>query len=217
MTEEKNNIKAIVWDIGGVIYLAKDKSKRVSKNLLSSYKEFWILLKGINVHNEELFEKSKEIYFKSSKGEISKEETLNSLSEILNLPVNKVEKIFYEGIKRNVIENKPLIKFILKLKAKSYKQGILSIQWFMTNDILIPKKYYSIFEEIVVSCIDKVRKPSPESFRLILKKMNLSPEQIIFVDDKQENLDTANGLGINTVLFVNNKELKKEFARIGVK
>ena len=62
MTEEKNIIKAIVWYIGGVIYLAKDKSKRVSKNLLSSYKEFWILLKGINIHNEELFEKSKEIY-----------------------------------------------------------------------------------------------------------------------------------------------------------
>jgi len=210
-------IKAIVWDIAGVIYLTKDKLKRESKNLLNSYRELWILLEGVDINNERLFEQSKEVYFKSSRGDISKEETLNSLSKLLNIPVNKVEKIFYDAVKENVVENKVLIEFILKLKNKGYKQGILSIQWFLTNDLLIPKKYSSIFENRVVSCIDKIRKPSPESFRLILKKMRVLPEQAIFIDDKQENLDAAKSLGMKTVLFVNNEKLKNDFIKLGIK
>jgi len=217
MIKEFTKIKAIVWDIGAVIYLVKNKLKRESKNLLNSNRELWILLKSVNVNDEKLFKQFKEIYFKSTKGELSKKETLNSLSRLLNLSVNNVNKIFSDVIKKNVVENKVLINFILKLKNQGYKQGILSIQWFMSNDILIPKKYYSIFEEEVVSCIDHVRKPNPEAFKLILKKMNVLPEQTIFVDDKQENVNAARELGIKAVLFVNNQKLKEEFDKMGVK
>jgi epoxide hydrolase-like predicted phosphatase len=217
LREMTKEIKAIIWDIGGVIFLAKDKSKRTSKNLHTSIRELWILLKNIDINNEEMFKQFKEIYFKSSIGEVSKEETLNSLSRVLNISIDKVNKTVQGAYKKNTIDNKILIKFILKLKNKGYKQGILSIQWSINKEILISKKYYSLFNESVISCIDKVKKPTPEAFQLILKKMNAIPEQTIFIDDKQENLDAAKSLGINTVLFTNNQELKKEFVKLGVK
>jgi epoxide hydrolase-like predicted phosphatase len=217
MTKKENDIKAIIWDIGGVIYLAKDKSKRKSKNLHTSISELWILLNGVDINNTEMLKQFKEIYFKSSGGELSKEETLNSLSRVLNIPLEKVDKIIYDAIKKNTVVNKFIIKLILKLKNEGYKHGILSIQWSMSNDILVKEDYYSLFDEMVISCIDKVRKPSLDSFKLILKKMNLSAEQAIFVDDNQENIDAAKSLGIKTVLFIDNNKLKKEFAELGVK
>jgi len=210
-------IKAMIWDVGGVIALAKDKSKRNAKNLHSSLKELWVLLKGIDIEDENLFEKFQKVYFKDSRGEISREETLSSLSKIFSTSEFKIEKIIQSALKKNTTENKVLLKFISKLKNEGYKQGILSIQWSISNDIAIPENYDSIFENKVISFIDKVTKPSLESFKLIINKMNILPEQAIFIDDKQENLDAAIKLGITPILFKNNKQLKKDFVELGIK
>jgi len=205
-------IKAIIFDIGGVLFLAKDKQNK--KNLMSSYKEFCKLLPGINISGEEFFEKSKETYFQSTRGEISKEQVLDNLSKILNLSQEKIEDLITNTLKENVIENKDLTKLIIDLKKKGYKTGILSIQWHLYTNILIPKKYGLIFDKSVISCFDKIRKPDPRAYILILEKLGVKPEESLFVDDKQENLDAAEELGINTLIFKNNKQFFKELKEI---
>jgi len=207
-------VRAFIFDIGGVLFLAKSKRKRASKNLLSSYKELCFLLEGINLPPEEFWEQSKDIYLQSTKGDISKEKTLNSLSKILSLSPNKVEILFTKAVKKNVIENKKLNQLILKLKKRGYKTGILSIQWPLSKDILVPSKYYKIFDVLVISYVDKIRKPDPKSFKLILKKLKVQPEQAVFIDDKQENLDIAQSLRIKTILFKNNNQFLRELNKL---
>jgi putative hydrolase of the HAD superfamily len=51
-----------------------------------------------------------------------------------------------------------------------------------------------------------MRKPSPEIFNYIINKHDLSPKRTLFVDDKKENTDAAEALGIN----VWNLEVGKE-------
>ena len=41
-----------------------------------------------------------------------------------------------------------------------------------------------------------MRKPQPEIFTTILNKHDLSPKRTLFVDDKKENTDAAEALGI---------------------
>lgn len=211
---EKIKIKALIFDVGGVLFLAKNKQGQ--KNLMSSYKEFCKLLPGINISGEEFFEKSKETYFQSTRGEISKEQVLDNLSKILNLSQEKVEDLITNTLKENVIENKDLTELIIDLKKNGYKTGILSIQWHLYTNVLTPKKYNSIFDESVISCFDKIRKPDPRSYKLILKKLNVKPEETLFVDDKQENLDAAKKLGIKTLVFENNKQFFNGLRTLGV-
>lgn len=45
------------------------------------------------------------------------------------------------------------------------------------------------------------RKPSLEIYSLLINRLQCQPPEILFVDDREKNLDAAKSLGINTVLF----------------
>lgn len=212
----KQKIKALIFDVGGVLFLVKNKKKRKSKNLLSSFKEACLLLKGIDINLNEVYDFLKEIYIKSSRGEFSKKQTLKLLSNELGISIEKTEKAFKDVYKKNTIENKKLYSYIIKLKRKGYKIGILSIQFHLSKSILIPKKYYKNFDALEISCDDKLRKPDEKAFKLILKRLNVKPEESVFVDDKQENLNAAEKLGMKTALFESNKQFFKQLKKLNI-
>lgn len=211
-----HTVKAIIFDIGGVLFLVKDKKKRFTKNLLSSYKEFCKLVVGIKPSYEELFERSLETYFKSAVGQISKKETIDRLSKILHKSPAATQKLLLNTTRNNVIENKVLLRYVSKLKNRGYRLGILSTQWPIYSEILIPREYHSLFDSLVISCTDKVRKPDPEAYQLILKRLGVKANQTILVDDKQENLIPAEKLGMGTILFTNNVAFLRDLKRFGI-
>ena len=45
------------------------------------------------------------------------------------------------------------------------------------------------------------RKPSPEIYQILLRQSDVAPENILFVDDRQINLEAAAECGMRTVLF----------------
>ena len=214
MPQKDNNITTIIFDIGGVLFLTKDRKKRNSQNLLTSYKEVCTLLTDIPLTHDEFYNRTVETYRNSSKGAISKKETLEQLSKILKIPPSNVESRFQRVYESNIIENKQLYTFLLKLKSEGYKLGTLTIQWYLSKDAQIPKRYYSLFDAMVVSCDDKVRKPSPESYKLILKRLKTAPQHAIFVDDKEENTQGAMEIGMKAIHYKNNKQFYRDLKKL---
>ncbi len=211
----ENKIKAVIFDVGEVLFLAKDKKKE--GNLLSSFRETCLLLKNVDANLERVYEDTREIYFKSSAGKISKKETLKQFSEELGISQGKTEEAFEDVYRDNTIENKKLYDYALKLKKKGYKIGISSIQFHLSKDILIPKKYYGHFDALQISCEDGLRKPDKNAFEFVLKKLQVEPKESVFIDDKQKNLDSAKELGMKAILFKNNRQLIKDLKNFGVK
>ncbi len=199
-------IKAFIFDVGGVLLLPKDVKKREEKNLLTSYKEVCFLLEGVDKTPDEIFKDTIDTYKKSSMGEISKEETLTLYSKILGVSQKKIEELFDNLYRKNVIENEELYKFVLGLKTRGYAIGVLSTQFHLSKNILMPKKYYEDFDALEISCDDGLKKPDPKCFLSILEKLNIKPEESVFIDDKQENLDAAEKLGMKSLIFKNNEQ-----------
>lgn len=56
--------------------------------------------------------------------------------------------------------------------------------------------FYQCFEKVYYSFEMGMRKPSEDTFNYILKKHDLSPKRTLFIDDKKENTDAAEALGI---------------------
>jgi HAD superfamily hydrolase (TIGR01509 family) len=56
----------------------------------------------------------------------------------------------------------------------------------------------------------KLRKSNPESFLYVIKRLNLLPREILFVDDRNENIELARKLDLKAILFKNSNQLKKE-------
>jgi putative hydrolase of the HAD superfamily len=213
-TMTETNIKALVFDIGGVLFLPKENGRE--KHLLSSFRETCFLLQEDGVDTSQVQETLYDIYKKSSKGEISKEETLNLMSSELDVLPDTVEKLFEKAYRNNTIENTELYEFILKLKKSGYKIGVLTTQSHLSTNVLVPEKYRNNFDALEISCEDGVKKPDEEAFKLIIKRLAISSEESVFVDDKQENLDAAEKVKMKTALFENNKQLVSRFKELGI-
>ena len=211
----KNKIKALIFDIGGVLFFAENKKKRNRENLLSSLKEVYCFLKNVDV--EKFYEETLEIYMKSSANKISKKETLKLFSKKLGISTKETERIFEKLYRKNVIENKKLYNYILKLKKRGYKIGISSIQFHLSRDVLIPKRYHQNFDALQISCEDGFRKPDRRVFEFILNKLKTKPEESIFIDDKRKNLDAAKKFGMKTIIFKNNAQFFRDLKKFNVK
>ncbi|XP_046584444.1 acyl-CoA dehydrogenase family member 10-like [Haliotis rubra] len=57
----------------------------------------------------------------------------------------------------------------------------------------------SVFDVIVESCVEGVRKPDPRIYHTCLERLKVAPAQAIFLDDIGTNLKQAKELGIRTI------------------
>ena len=64
------------------------------------------------------------------------------------------------------------------------------------------------FEGIVVSGIEKTRKPFPEIYQLTLDRFDFKAEESLFIDDNLRNVLAARDMGIHTIHFKNAKDLR---------
>ncbi|WP_312701702.1 HAD-IA family hydrolase [Sedimentibacter sp.] len=98
--------------------------------------------------------------------------------------------IFYEKARETV----------LKLKEK-YKTGIISDTWPSADRILRSGGMDNLFETKTYSCNLGTWKPDEKMYFHALEQMGLPPEQTVFVDDWEPNLDGAAACGIQGILI----------------
>jgi putative hydrolase of the HAD superfamily len=80
----------------------------------------------------------------------------------------------------------------------------------------MPPRLYKKFDEVVVSCEVGMRKPNPKMYKLILKRLKISPKQTLFIDNQEWNTKPAKKLGEKVILYKNNKQLFKELNKLGI-
>ena len=59
-------------------------------------------------------------------------------------------------------------------------------------------------------------KPDPAIYRLLLDRYSLNPEECVFLDDIQKNLDAAKAFGIHTILFRSMEQAREELRALRV-
>lgn len=64
------------------------------------------------------------------------------------------------------------------------------------------------FDGIVVSGKEKMRKPAPAFFQLLLDRYNADAYTSLFIDDNIRNVQAAREFGIDSILFENPEQLK---------
>lgn len=64
------------------------------------------------------------------------------------------------------------------------------------------KEREDYFDGMVISFEARVMKPDAAIFRYTVEKLGIRPEETLFIDDSQANLDAASALGFHTALAV---------------
>ena len=77
-------------------------------------------------------------------------------------------------------------------------------------------EFFKLFEGVVVSGEEKMRKPSAEFYKIILDRYRLDPSTTVFIDDSLRNVKGAEAIGITGIHFHNPSQLKEELRRLGI-
>ena len=69
------------------------------------------------------------------------------------------------------------------------------------RDYILGCAWLPDFDVRVFSCEAGLCKPEPEIYRNCLSKLDVSPSEVLFLDDREPNIRTAEALGLHAVLF----------------
>ncbi|HEX4904182.1 MAG TPA: HAD family phosphatase [Acidimicrobiales bacterium] len=69
--------------------------------------------------------------------------------------------------------------------------------------------WFSLFDGWVVSGHEKIVKPDPAIYRILIERFDVDPAASVFIDDRQENVDAAAALGFEAVLFTDAESLRR--------
>jgi 2-haloacid dehalogenase len=72
------------------------------------------------------------------------------------------------------------------------------------------------FNGIVVSGVEKSRKPFPEFYQILFDRYQINPAQAIFIDDNIKNVEGALKIGLPTIHFQSAEQTKRELAKAKV-
>ena len=100
-----------------------------------------------------------------------------------------IKGIFYESI-----------ELLYELKKKNYSCYILS-NWSSETFEGMTDEYNFLkdFDGMIISGDIKLVKPDKKIFELAIDKFNLTPNETIFIDDRIENINSAQNLNFKTV------------------
>ena len=111
------------------------------------------------------------------------------------------DKIISKTFLKKSSINYDFLNYAKNLKTKEQSIGILSNLTPETSTC-IEKNLLKDFDYHFYSNLIKLSKPNPEIYQYVCKQID--SQKILFIDDKQENLDSAKLFGMDTLLFTSN-------------
>ena len=136
------------------------------------------------------------------------EETYNEIKKEFDL-----EKDFaafvdnYIKIMDKIYYYKDVVEFEHSLKDKCYI-GILSNLVILDEKRINKQLNLSMYDYVFLSYKFGLKKPNKDIYEEVMKNIEFKPEEILFIDDSEKNIETAKSMGWNT-LIATGKELNK--------
>lgn len=198
-------IKNIVFDLGNV--LLEFKPVKYLKDRYSDPE----LVKNLN----NIIFKSKE-WIELDRGTISEEEAIELLSQRYPSYTGKIHQVFADWI--DIL--KPMddtIEILNELRKRNYGLYVLSNFHLKAFKRVFNKySFFNRFDGLVISSKVNSIKPEPGIYEFLLARYQITPEKTVFIDDREENLETARRFNINTIHYIDPESLRQNLNKLGI-
>ncbi|NQV08634.1 HAD family phosphatase [Candidatus Woesearchaeota archaeon] len=197
-------IKAVIFDWGGVVIDSPAEAlfQYCADHLNAPKKEF---KKTYMKYEPDIF-----------RGVLSEKQTWEKICQELGVKEPTVGSLWYDAVKNAVKEKKEVTLLINNLKKSGYKVGFLSNTEIPATRFF-KKQDYPVFDAYVFSCFEGIIKPERKIYELALNRLGVKPEESIFIDDREENVEGAKRVGMHAIVFKDIEQLKKELESFSVK
>ncbi len=194
------NIKNIVFDVGMVLvdfcWAQHCRNLEFNETIIESFDQNMI---------------SSGVWDQLDEGTITQEDAIREF--IRKMPQYEQQVItFWQSPEEFVKEYAYATPLIQTLKKQGYNVYLLSNYPIGIYHIHWPAfSFLSHVDGYIVSAIERIKKPDPAIYRLLCDRFQLKPEECLFIDDRQVNVDAAISVGMESVLFENYEQLRDLF------
>ena len=93
------------------------------------------------------------------------------------------------------------VSWVRQLRSAGLQLAVLSNMPPEVKDYLVEHlEVFSYFQHLIFSCDIRQVKPEPGIYQHCLDVLQLSPHEVLFLDDKQQNVDAATDFGIHALV-----------------
>lgn len=199
MIVDKNKIKAVIFDWGGVC--CQEGEPFASK----------ALQKVLAMNPDQIADQSRDLYNSHYTGEFIGDAFWQTV--IKHFGLKETSEINPAALREAYLNSyliyQDVLDLALRLQSK-YRIALLSnLAPEMRDHIRITHQTEKYFKPEVYSCDPDVKsmKPGPKPYQVILEKLNLPGENCLFIDNSEKNVETAQHLNIQTILFQSPQQL----------
>ena len=204
-----NSIKAVFWDFGGVITTSPFDSFNLYEEQHGLEKDFIRRVNSTNPDNN--------AWAKLERSEISLKEFDELFYKESQALGNRIPGIDVISLLQGQLRP-DMLEALKKIKGNL-------IQACLTNNISFPdeelsddnvsiagknKEIMELFDFVVASSEENVRKPDIAFYDLALSRAKVDPKEVVFLDDLGINLKPAKAMGMNTIKVVNSHDALEE-------
>jgi epoxide hydrolase-like predicted phosphatase len=196
-------IKAIFFDIGGVLVRTEDRSPRaqLAASLGLTYQQL-----------DELVFSNKQ-GAGAQLGQITARQLWEYVAGQVNWPIsqiNELEKAFFDGDRLD----DDLVEEIRNLH-RHYRTGIISNALDNLRGLLVERwRIADAFDQIIISAEEGIAKPDARIFTIALQRLNVLPTEAVFIDDFAHNVTAARSVGMAAIQFLNPAQMKADLAQL---
>ena len=197
-------IKSVIFDWGGV--LIDDPAPALMRYCADA----------LAVPKEDYIKAHRKFAADFQTGHISEDTFWARVCGELGVPKPKTRSLWGQAFKAAYRPKADMFSLARSLRENGCKIALLS------NTEIPAMKYfyqqrYDVFDVLVFSCAEGIKKPERKIYELVLEKLRVKPSQSVFIDNRQDYINGGKEVGLNTILFRSIEQAKKELSRLSVK
>ncbi len=198
-------IRAVVFDLGGVILRTEDPAPRARLEARL----------GLAPGQAEYLVFNSPMGRRAQRGEITTEELWQWVGQELGLDpagLAAFRQAFWAGDRVDA----ELVDLIRRLRGR-YQTALLSNAFDDLRRVLHRELGIAdAFDVVVISAEEGIMKPDPAVYRRVLDRLGREAEECVFVDDFPHNVEAARALGFHAIHYTPGLDLSAALAELGV-
>lgn len=116
-------------------------------------------------------------------------------------------------LRKNLRLQPKLFEFASQLRDEGYETAVLSNMYSPLTWMIKKMGDLNEFKPVVFSSDIKVRKPNAGAYQAVVQQLGITPGECIFVDNRRDNLEGAQKIGMTVVLAGNTDKTIEEIKK----